>query len=50
MQPPGGDPALDLAGAAPELQELAARDRSVLSPHQGPDRRIASVLVPRVVS
>ena len=44
---PGGDPPLDPAGTEPKLKQLPARDRAVLSPDQGPDRRIASGLIRR---
>jgi hypothetical protein len=41
MQASGGDPPLDLAGTEPQLKELTARDRAVLSPYQRPDRSIS---------
>jgi hypothetical protein len=49
VQPPRGDPPLDLARAESQLEELSAGNRAVLPRHQRPDRRISFALIPRLV-
>jgi len=49
VQAPGGDPPLDSPSAEAQLQQLPARDRAVLPPHQRPDRRIAPAPIRRLV-